>query len=390
CLKGRGDREGVTLFFMPTGGGPCRLGQYCKAISHSIEKNRIENVAVFSMTDENGYAGLGARAQLKAFQGLLLSDVLGDIRSLFSAAAADREAALRLLDAEWQKLLAYFEGRFSTRFSTMLSLMARRLSNVELVRPLDQVPVVSLVGEIYVRRDEFSRKNIVEYLEKHGIRVRVAPVAEYLCYSNYVVNNGLGEREFTRKEQVRMRLTSQIQEWWEWRIKSILTRSGHYDFEMIEVEKTIDGVRHLINPQFRGEAVLTVGLALREILHDSCGVISIGPFGCMPSRVSEAILKKEMNVEGKKRMPGWESRAEEFADIGDFPFLSIETDGLPFPQLVEANLEAFVLQARRVQEKIVAIRNRRRERKKRRGPFVKLYEIVTGKTKQGFPTRPGR
>ena len=97
----------------------------------------------------------------------------------------------------------------------------------------------------------------------------------------------------------------------------------------------------------------------------------------MPSRVSEAILKKEMNVEGKRRLPGWARRAEAFSDIGDFPFLSVETDGLPFPQLVEANLEAFVLQARRLHERMRAIEKRRLERRVFSGPLVKLYDIMT-------------
>ena len=209
--------------------------------------------------------------------------------------------------------------------------------------------------------------------------VRVAPVAEYLCYSNYVVNSKLGEREFTFGEQIRMKLTSQVQEWWERRIKSILSESGVYKFEMIEVEKTIDGVRHLINENFRGEAILTVGLSLREILHDSCGVLSIGPFGCMPSRVAESILKKEMNPVGKERMPGWGTKAKLFEQIGDFPFLSIETDGTPFPQLVEANLEAFALQARRVHKLLTEIKkNGGFSDSSGRNPAFRFLDIVTG------------
>jgi predicted nucleotide-binding protein (sugar kinase/HSP70/actin superfamily) len=95
-----------------------------------------------------------------------------------------------------------------------------------------------------------------------------------------------------------------------------------------------------------------VGLSMREILHDSCGVISIGPFGCMPSRVAEAVLKKEMNVKGKLRMrPAFHNKAL-LEGLAEFPFLAIETDGSPFPQLVEANVEAFVVQARRVHEKM--------------------------------------
>jgi hypothetical protein len=129
-------------------------------------------------------------------------------------------------------------------------------------------------------------------------------------------------------------------EWWERRIKTILSESGLYKFEMIDVGKTIRGVSHLINENFRGEAILTVGLALREILHDSCGVIAIGPFGCMPSRVAESILKKEMNIEGKERMCDPEVTSSISGNFRIFPSF-IETDGSAFPQLIEATLRLY-------------------------------------------------
>ncbi|MDR0330998.1 MAG: hypothetical protein LBH93_04760 [Chitinispirillales bacterium] len=228
--------------------------------------------------------------------------------------------------------------------------VVKRLSKIPLKIKPEEVPVVSVIGEIFVRRDEFCRKNITDYLENRGFAAKVAPISEFLCYSNYVLNSNPPDIEQTLKERIRVRLTSKLQDWWERRIKTALAKCGLYKFEMVEVEKTLEASKHLIDIRLRGEAVLTVGLALREILHDSCGVISIGPFGCMPSRVSEAILKKEMNVAGKARLPGWEKKAHEYADIGDFPFLAVETDGSPFPQLIEANLEAFALQAGRLHE----------------------------------------
>ncbi|MFP4162337.1 MAG: acyl-CoA dehydratase activase [Chitinispirillaceae bacterium] len=349
-LQNRKDKDRISLFFMATGGGPCRLGQYGRSVGQLIENHQIPNAAVLTMTDENGYAGMGSRNLLKAWQGIVVSDVFADIRSMLSVAAADREKALEILEQCWAEMISYFEGKLSTRVSTLLSIIAKRISEIPLkVKPSD-IPVISLIGEIFVRRDEFSRKNIVDYLEKRGFMVRVAPVSEYLCYSNFVLNSKLGEREFEFKDQFKIKITSQLQEWWERRIKSILAESGLYHFEMIEVEKTIHSATHLVNVNFRGEAILTVGLGLREILDDSCGVISIGPFGCMPSRVAESILKKEMNVIGKSRIPGWSEKAHEYEDIGEFPFLALETDGSPFPQLIEANMEAFVLQARRLHE----------------------------------------
>jgi predicted CoA-substrate-specific enzyme activase len=351
-LKTKTDPDKVTLFFMATGSGPCRLGQYWHALELMIVRNKLRNVGVFTISDENSYAGLGKRVLLRAWQSIVTSDVFGDIRSMLAVTAMDREAALGELEACWRDLLRYFEGTLSVRFSTLLSNIALQLSRIPLAGDPKQVPIVSLVGEIFVRREEFSRKNIVDYLEDKGFMVKVAPVGEYLCYANYVIQSGLGEQQFPFAEQFKQKLTAFAQEWWERRIKSLLSRSGVYHFEMIEVEKTIEGVKHLVNPNFRGECILTVGLSMREILNDSCGIISIGPFGCMPSRVSEAMLKKEMNIRGKARMPGWDEKAHLFSDVDTFPFLAIETDGSPFPQLIEANMEAFVLQAKRVHEKL--------------------------------------
>jgi hypothetical protein len=86
----------------------------------------------------------------------------------------------------------------------------------------------------------------------------------------------------------------------------------------------------------------------------------------MPSRVAEAILKKEMNVEGNMRLP-IEFRMKHIPeDISEFPFLSIETDGSPCTQIVEANLEAFVVQSHRLHDAM----------KRKRNPVVKNKSFV--------------
>ncbi|HEX3018999.1 MAG TPA: acyl-CoA dehydratase activase [Chitinispirillaceae bacterium] len=380
-VKQREGRDKISLFFMATGGGPCRLGQYCVALEHQIEKWQIPDAAVLTVTDENGYGGMGARTLLKAWMGIIISDVLNDIKSVLKVAAVDKDAALNELESLWQELLSFFEGIYSIRLTTLLENIASRLASIPLKKDPDKIPVISLIGEIYVRREEFSRKNIVDYLEDHGFAVRVAPVAEYMCYSNYVLNTGLSEKQFSLKEQLKLKLTAQIQEWWECHIKTILAKSGLYKFEMIDVAKTIKGASHLLNENFRGEAILTVGLGLREILNDSCGVISIGPFGCMPSRVAEAILKKEMNMEGKERMQNGQNFYFKGSQLNNFPFLAIETDGSPFPQLIEANLEAFILQAQRIHQ--IILNNRKgHTHSSRKNLSVLLYDLVTGNGKK--------
>jgi len=117
------------------------------------------------------------------------------------------------------------------------------------------------------------------------------------------------------------------------------------------VEDVIDNASPFIRKELEGEAILTAGSALHEIIDNVCGVISLGPFGCMPSRVAESILNVEMNLDGKKL-----SSKKEIVHPGveDLPFLSIETDGNLFPQIIQSKIEIFMLQAERLHEKLNA------------------------------------
>ncbi|MDR0330999.1 MAG: hypothetical protein LBH93_04765, partial [Chitinispirillales bacterium] len=93
----KADPDKITLFFMATSDGPCRLGQYCRAIAQNIENLKIPNAAVFTLTDKNGYGGMGAASLLKGWQSIIVSDVFSDIRSMLAVAARDKEQALSTL-----------------------------------------------------------------------------------------------------------------------------------------------------------------------------------------------------------------------------------------------------------------------------------------------------
>ncbi len=76
----------------------------------------------------------------------------------------------------------------------------------------------------------------------------------------------------------------------------------------------------------------------------------------MPNRVAEAVLSMEMNREGKVAtgIKGAE-QMEQFKEIEELPFLAIESDGNPFPQIITAKMEAFMLQARRVHRAMMEV-----------------------------------
>jgi hypothetical protein len=106
----------------------------------------------------------------------------------------------------------------------------------------------------------------------------------------------------------------------------------------------------LLNPQLTGEAILTISSALTDIGDECHGVISIGPFGCMPCRIAESILSYRLEHEKEhfSRSKGsfWARNKETL----HLPFLAIESDGTPFSQLVKTRLESLLLAANRLKD----------------------------------------
>jgi predicted nucleotide-binding protein (sugar kinase/HSP70/actin superfamily) len=143
---------------------------------------------------------------------------------------------------------------------------------------------------------------------------------------------------------------------YEKKIFGCLAKTGLVHNPWTDVRKVIENATPYISPNLGGEAILTVGSALTEIASEACGVIAIGPFGCMPNRISESILNEVMTKDDKLAVAHREKYLETvLADLDSLPFLAVESDGSPFPQLIEAKLEAFCLRALRLHERMRAL-----------------------------------
>jgi len=341
---GHSRKEGVKyLFFMPHGYGPCRQGQYHVRVQDIINELRLEDAAVLSLNDENSYGGLGLSFTFKAWMGMVISDGVSDIENALKALAIDREGALALLEEEWAKVIIAIESGNTLRITSQLKALAKRVKAIPLKMPYDKAKKISLIGEAYVRREEFSRVDLIETLADNGFVVKVAPIAEFIYYVNYLALAGIrkrfrGKKKITFSQKARLHAQHRMQRMVDSHLKSIMAGSGLYENHHSDIETTLKHSQDLISVELLGEAVLTVGLALREIVDHSCGVITLGPFACMPSRLAESLLTKEMSQGGK----GFDS----------LPYLNIETDGNAYPQLIRSRLEIFMLQAERLHKKL--------------------------------------
>jgi predicted CoA-substrate-specific enzyme activase len=333
-LQDRTNPDELLVYFMPTASGPCRFGQYSTFIDHLVARSAIPDVATFSLQAENSYSGfIDTGFTLKIWSCLVLADIMQDMYSILLTDAVDKASAMEIYHEERKRILLTFERSAAFKdLQETLASVAVNIKKIPVMRSMDEIPCILLTGEIFVRHDDISRQFIVEKLAEQGFSTKVSSVMEWVYYTDWCFRKGGASAIPNIKGRVSLFLRSLWMKKYEKSFKKIMVRSNLLPYHLEDVDHLINGIEHLISPRLTGEAILTVGAAISEIFQRYCGVIAIGPFGCMPNRLSEAILSAEMGME--------------------LPFLAIESDGNLFPQVISAKLEVFLMQAMRIHKKM--------------------------------------
>ncbi|MGQ9661117.1 MAG: acyl-CoA dehydratase activase [Kiritimatiellia bacterium] len=345
----------ILVYFMPTANGPCRFGQYNVFLRKLVRNLRLEDVALISLNAETGYRGLGAEFFLLAWHGVLAAGLMYDIRALLKAAARDVKSALAIHEEQWQGILKGLETGIMATWRA-LRRAAKELARIELRVPAHRVPRVLLTGEIYVRFDELCSDELEDFYARQGIMVKRSDTAEWVYYTDWLrleENAGpyayprqfMGWNVFRRRlgaalrgdpnarKFVAVRAKLAFQQAVERRMRRVLSRSGLLVTGQHSVDEVVRLGAQFVNPALHGEAILTVGAALKHIEHSPdgnyCGLVLIGPFNCMPTGVGESILKPYLRHRG-------------------VPFLTFQTDGGPIPSNLRSQMEVHAYRVRRL------------------------------------------
>ncbi len=344
----RGDDE-ITVFFYPTANGPCRFGQYQDFMRDLIAKQKIKNVAFLSTTSKDGYAGLGHKTTLMIYTSVVVADIFEDMHHAMLVNAVNPEKAIAKLDEIWQDVLRGVESG-KAKFYAAIEKAVVELAEIEHKTRLKSLPHVLIVGEIYVRKDGISRRWLPERLAEKGIVSHVAPLHEWIHYIDWLVMKKEYQFSDSWRQRMKTRIKNTIMSREEKAIKDIMERSTWYIKRMVDIDHIIDAGGQYISPKIPGEAVITTGGPLAEVGTEFCGALSIGPFGCMPNRLSESILNLKMGRDHILRHRHDDMIRTVMEEVPHLPFLAVESDGNPFPQVIEARLETFMLQSFRLHE----------------------------------------
>ncbi|MBN1698746.1 MAG: hypothetical protein JW881_14620 [Spirochaetales bacterium] len=360
------DGRKYIAFFVNESAGPCRVGQYNILIKDVIRRKRLRNVTTLTLSNEDAYAGMGPVFAMMAWENITAGDVLDDVRSAIWANALDPERANGIFSEEFEKIVEAAGKGVGKLYKPLRRLAHRLRHEAPARRPIEESKYIAMCGEIYVRRDGFCHKWLNRRFAEKGFIIKDAYVGEFILYLEWLIKKGLLEPAHSLIDKIEMIVRNIYMGHVEKKIKRILSRSLYYQFERTEIDPLIKHSEHILPKEHKGETALTLGTAMKDSIEKLAGIINIGPFGCMPVRFTEALMIPEMKVmkkiETKKMHDPAYRLPDYFNEEMGIPFLSIESDGNVYPQIIESRLETFMMQAERMAALMEKYRNENKVR----------------------------
>jgi predicted nucleotide-binding protein (sugar kinase/HSP70/actin superfamily) len=335
--------DDIYLIFVPSTLGPCRTGQYHVFFDRLFEEMGWENVVLLVGHSENSYRELGSTFTRDFWRGVVLGDYFADIRSSLRLLAHDPEDALSLFQSVWQDVLGAFQAG-NKELARELRRAAERLARVPLKSSLDEVKKVLIMGEIYVRRDNFSVEEVSQMLISKGIYPKVTGVTEWIHYTDFArkfIMEGRRKREGWLRTLLHGGLKDEavylIEKVWkeniEKKIVEALRPTGlipHVPHDMNEIIG--EGQHEFVDPELESEATVSPAVAAAAMNDGYSGVVIIAPFCCLPGRLIEGVYAP-------------------WAKARDYPVLALENDGQPYPPNVVSRMEVFAHNVLRFESK---------------------------------------
>ncbi|MBI5826936.1 MAG: CoA activase, partial [Deltaproteobacteria bacterium] len=246
-----------TAFFMPSGSGPCRFGQYNRYQRLILDELGLQNVPVYAPDQDGSFfkdlGAVGGNFPRLAWWGIVSVDLLDKRLRETRPYEKNRGESEKVY---WQSVHSVCDAVRRKEFPDKELKAAKEAFKRILVENPGTRPVVGVVGEIYVRSNRFSNENMVEKLEALGAEVRMPTISEWLYYINFCSNRkNRQRREYV--EFIRTFANDFFQHKDERRLENIWNgdlRCGHEP----RVEEIMERADKYIHNSFEGEAVLSV------------------------------------------------------------------------------------------------------------------------------------
>jgi hypothetical protein len=267
------------------------------------------------------------------WRGIVLADYFTDARIGVRLLAQDADHGLRIWQRCWNRVRQAL-GVSPRALDEAVALAAKDLRAIPRWRSLADLKKVLIVGEIYVRRDDFSVEEVCDFLIQKGIYPKVTGVSEWFHYTDYARHFLMKDRRkrdgllrWLREGGLREEAGFYVEELWkgsvESKIHNHLASTGLCPEVPNDLAKIIGERRStFVEPDLESEATVSPAVGAAAMQEGYSGVAIIAPFGCLIGRLIEGVYAPWAKARG-------------------YPVIALENDGQPYPPNIISRLEIF-------------------------------------------------
>jgi predicted nucleotide-binding protein (sugar kinase/HSP70/actin superfamily) len=329
CCRQPGFDPATARFFLPTGGGPCRFGQYSVLVRDVLEQQGLGQAEVVSPAAEQGYKFLGenaARIRRQAWQALVAVDLLTKALHEHRPYEVEPGQADLAYRESLDKLVAACEAGAGSRLVEAMAWTARRFQEVRVDRS-EPRPLIGLLGELYVMLNVQSNRDLARQVEEAGGEVLLGTLMDWVYFTDWR-RKTLAVRFRRPKDLLAGWISDLYQHAQAKKLHRPLARVLRHPPEL-----PMSQAMQLLQPHWDTmlgtEATLTMGRALDLAQNGLAGIINVLPFSCMPGTVVAGMAPRLRQA------------------LNGLPWLDLLFDGQRETN-IKTRLEAFMHQASQV------------------------------------------
>ncbi|MCP4312377.1 MAG: CoA activase [Bacteroidetes bacterium] len=318
-------------FFMPDHNGPCRFGQYNRFQRVLFDRLGYNKTEIIAPSNDGSYedisGGHGSKFRLNAWKGFVAMDMLRKMkqeRKPYELIPGNTEKVYKQALAN----LVHCMENGGDDLTDTLARIALSFTEIPVSNGMRK-PVIAVVGEIFMRDNDFCSAHLVTRLEKFGAETWIAPFAEWLSYSTIRYT-----RDSKWKGDFKGVIKSKLQEYFQQRTAGKIAKPFHGLFDIdkeVDVKDMLNACGPYVHKHYDGDPALNLGTSALLVDKGISGIANIMPFTCMPGTLVASVSDQLRK------------------DKGNIPYVNIAYDGQEDAS-IDLRLQAFMHQAKQYAE----------------------------------------
>ena len=296
----------IVGFYMVRGGAPCVSESYMGYFERFIVEHQLNDVFMLSPERGNDYLGFDPAVLLKHLSpAILIADILVEIDYVLRAVGA--QGSIEQFQQEWQRFTA--EAKTLDEFNSQLPALVEHLAALPRTQDPMTCPRVVVTGDFFTRFSPFFMDGVRDLYAARGIILKPVDLTDLFLYVAYdgmrqMANDwGMKPGGFALAKACTRMFDPDgqqyLQQWWTYQsgrkteeyYRGLFAETGLLVSRPNDIAAMFEKSSEHISPKIFGEVTPTVGKGLHAEHEGYDGIILIGPFNCLPFRISEAILK---------------------------------------------------------------------------------------------------